>query len=76
MVRRLNESASQMDKSILWEVLQSIDDKVNEVFLEFQDRYGIVSGDVEPLAQLDLSTKEEELANIVAEILKYQYELN
>lgn len=76
MVKRLNESAPQTDDFIYEAVLQSIDDKINEVFLEFQDRYGIVSGDVEPTAQFDLSTKEEELANIVVEILKYQYEIN
>lgn len=47
-------------------------EKVNEIFLAIQEKFGIKSGDVEPLDAYELSEKQRELTMIVGRILRKQ----
>lgn len=47
-------------------------EKVNEIFLAIQEKFGIKSGDVEPLDAYELMEKQRELTMIVGRILRKQ----
>ena len=47
-------------------------EKVNEIFLVMQEKFGIKSGDVEPLDAYELMEKQRELTMIVGRILRKQ----
>lgn len=51
---------------------QLIHDKINEIFLEMQEKEGITNGDIEPLDALFLDELEEQLAQVINHILDYQ----
>ena len=46
--------------------------KVEDIFIDFQNALGVESGDIEPLAALELQRREEELAGIIADVLVQQ----
>lgn len=52
-----------------------IHEKINEVFLECQEANGIISGDISPLDAEYLDRLEQELANHIARIIKYEIEM-
>lgn len=54
------------------EIYEWLDDVVNDVFVVYQDRLGITSGDVEPTAALDLERKVKDLTGAICEILMAQ----
>lgn len=55
-----------------YKIKQDIDDKVNDIFAEYQDILGIESGDISPEHSMELETKEEELSDLIGEILYSQ----
>ena len=71
---KLDERA-YTDNFIYEAVLQSVNEKVNEIFAEYQDRYGITSGDIDPYASIELDEKMENLTDTIVEIIKYQYSM-
>lgn len=54
------------------EVLECLKEKVNDVFLEFAQKYNIKTGDCDPWDCLRLDEKTEELAAQIVYILKMQ----
>lgn len=59
-----------------WEskVKDMVDEKINDLFYEVQEVLDIQSGDITPGELFDLDDKQEELANLIIEIIKHQYE--
>lgn len=55
-----------------YKIKQDIDDKVNDIFVEYQRMLGIESGDISPEHSMELETKEEELSDLIKEILYSQ----
>lgn len=53
-------------------ILEMLDDKIYEIFLDCQNEMGINSGDVEPLDEFELITKMNELADKIIDILNKQ----
>jgi hypothetical protein len=51
---------------------QLIHDKIDEIFLEMQNRKGITDGRIEPFDALYLDRLEEQLEQHIVRILKYQ----
>ncbi len=51
---------------------QLIHDKINEVFLEYQNANNIISGDIEPLDALQLEQIEESLCELIERVCRYQ----
>ena len=51
---------------------QLIRDKIDEIFLEVQDANNINDGGIYPLDALQLEQIEEELAELVERVIKYQ----
>lgn len=47
-------------------------EKLDEIFLEMQERFGIKSGDVEPLDDIELAEKQMDLAMTIGRILRKQ----
>lgn len=58
-----------MDKS---KVLQKIDDKINEIFLECQEELNIKYGDISPDEAFKLEELEEKLADLICFVLSYE----
>lgn len=54
------------------EIKEKIENAINDIFAEYQQKSGITSGDVEPLLVLDLDTKTAEIAETATSILLYQ----
>lgn len=59
-----------------WEskVKDMVDEKINDLFYEVQEVLDIRYGDITPGELFDLDDKQEELANLIIEIIKHQYE--
>ena len=51
------------------QILQLLEDKVNDTFLEMQNRLNIQHGDISPLQQWELDNCISELADKIEEIL-------
>jgi hypothetical protein len=58
--------------SLGYKIKQNIDDKVNDIFAEYQGVLGIESGDISPEHSMELETKEDELSDLIGEILYSQ----
>ena len=58
-----------MEKS---KVLQKIDDKINEIFLECQEELNIKYGDILPDEAFKLEELEEKLADLICFVLSYE----
>ncbi len=56
----------------IYDIMSAIEDKVNEIFAAEQEKRGITSGDVDPMAAHGLGLKMEELAEIINDILTAQ----
>lgn len=54
------------------EILNLLDKKVNEIFVEIQDREGITSGDIEPFDAVELDELEEHMASLIAKVISYE----
>ena len=54
------------------EIKEKIENAINDIFIEYQKKSGITSGDVEPMLVLDLDTKTAEIAETATSILLYQ----
>lgn len=48
-----------------YEIMETLGDKVNDIFLEEQNKRGIVSGDIGFMVDYDLSCTLEKLAQII-----------
>lgn len=59
-----------------WEskVKDMVGEKINDLFYEVQEVLGIRYGDITPGELFDLDDKQEELATLIIEIIKHQYE--
>ena len=55
-----------------YKIKQDVDDKVNDIFADYQRMLGIESGDISPEHSMELETKEEELSDLIGEILYSQ----
>ena len=53
-----------------------IDKKVNEVFIDVQDKLGITSGDTTPEQEIVLDDVKLNLAKIISEIIEFELETN
>lgn len=63
-----------MEKHIdMKQIKSDVEEKVNEVFLKHQEMLGIKSGDINPFDQIDLDSAIEDLSNIIAKVLKYEF---
>jgi hypothetical protein len=51
---------------------QLIHDKIDEIFLTYQQANNIISGDIEPLDALQLEQIEESLCKLIERVCKYQ----
>lgn len=52
---------------------EELNEKVDEIFREYQDKLGIKSYDADPFIVVDLDEKEEALVGAIVEVLKDQY---
>ena len=53
-----------------------MDKKINEVFIDVQDKLGITSGDTTPDQEMALEEVKSLLVNIITEIIKFELETN
>lgn len=56
-------------EDIRGEVEGLLNEAIDNIFFTIQEAKGIKNGDVRPEHQLELMSKEEELANLISEIL-------
>lgn len=56
------------------DVLGVLKDRVEDIFIDFQNAMEIKSGDISPLDALELEKRESSLATMIADILVYQKE--
>lgn len=49
-----------------------LEEKINEIFLEMQEKFNIKHGDVEPLDEYELMEKNIEMSVIIGKILRKQ----
>jgi hypothetical protein len=56
------------------DVLGVLKDRVEDIFIDFQNAMQIQSGDISPLDALELEKRESSLATMIADILVYQKE--
>ena len=54
-------------------VMVLLDEKVHEVFRERQSHYGIKSGDIEPLAAVNLDTITKLLSEQIVDVLMFEH---
>ena len=54
------------------EIEDDISFMVEDIFLKYQDRLGITSGDIQPLDSLDLDGYIERLASTILRVLEYE----
>lgn len=54
------------------DVLGVIKNRVEDIFIDFQNAMEIKSGDISPLDILELEKRERSLATMIADILVYQ----
>lgn len=48
-----------------YEIMSKLENNVNEIFLEEQNRLGIASGDISPMVDYDMTLALEKLAQII-----------
>ena len=48
-----------------YQIKERIDDKVNDIFAEFQGNLGIENGDIDPMLSLELEQAEEDLSDVI-----------
>ena len=48
-----------------YEIMEELEDKVNDIFLQKQNDLGIASGDISPMVDYDLTLSLEKLAQII-----------
>jgi hypothetical protein len=53
-------------EEIINDVKQKIEDMMDEIFLETQQKHNITSGDIYPIQAIKLETLQEQIAEIVA----------
>ena len=53
-----------------------IDDAVNHIFADAQDKLGITSGDILPEQELKLDEVKEQLSKVITEIVEFELETN
>jgi hypothetical protein len=53
-------------------VLGVLKDRVEDIFIDFQNAIEIKSGDISPLDALELEKRESSLATMIADILVHQ----
>lgn len=56
------------------DVLGVLKDRVEDIFIDFQNAMEIKSGDISPLDALELEKRESSLTTMIADILVYQKE--
>lgn len=56
------------------DVLGVLKDRVEDIFIDFQNAMQIQRGDISPLDALELEKRESHLAMMIADILVYQKE--
>lgn len=56
------------------DVLGVIKNRVEDIFIDFQNAMEIKSGDISPLDALELEKRERSLATMITDILVYQKE--
>ena len=56
------------------DVLGVLKDRVEDIFIDFQNAIEIKSGDISPLDALELEKRESSLATMIADILVHQKE--
>ena len=54
------------------DVLGALKDRIEDIFIDFQNAMEIKSGDITPLDALELEKRESHLATMIADILVYQ----
>lgn len=59
-------------ENIKCEIEDMIGEEINNIFLHFQERYDITSGDCDFEHTYDIDRKTEELAKLIAEVLELQ----
>ena len=53
-------------------ILGILEEKINEVFTEAQNHFGILVGDISPLDEYELAEKEREIVSIIGKVLRKQ----
>ena len=56
------------------DVLGVLKDRIEDIFIDFQNEMEIKSGDITPLDAMELEKRERSLATMIADILVYQKE--
>ena len=56
------------------DVLGVLKDRIEDIFIDFQNAMEIKSGDITPLDAMELEKRERSLATMIADILVYQKE--
>lgn len=54
------------------DVLGVLKDRIEDIFIDFQNAMEIKSGDITPLDAMELEKRERSLATMIADILVYQ----
>lgn len=57
-----------MDRKTLYNLLE---ERINDIFLEYQNANGIKSGDISPLQALQLEDIQNQLANLIMKVGSY-----
>ena len=70
MMRRI-ESTQQFN-GLRADVLGALQDRVKDIFINFQNAMEIKSGGISPLDMLELKKRERSLATMITDILVYQ----
>lgn len=62
----------QQIRNLKADVLWMVTERVEDVFIDFQNAMEIKSGDISPLDALNLRAKEEQLSELIADVLIQQ----
>ena len=70
MINITSEQTNDVTKTTMdeEELKQILDEKIDEVFLAYQTRMGIESGDIEPLDALALEMLEDQVVNLILRV--------
>lgn len=49
-----------------------LEEKINEVFLEVQNHFGVTCGDVEPLDQINLAEMQRKMSVLIGQMIRKQ----
>ena len=63
---------TQQINGLIADVLGVLKDRVEDIFIDFQNAMGIKSGDIYPLYAMELEKRESRLATMIADILVHQ----